>query len=170
MHYARHVGKLGDFLLGNYKSVSEELGLTIDGATGVIRGVVDDVPIEMWFGSHATNTRVRLTNEAPVALHVATRSLPARLFGRGANLGHPTFDKLFTLDTANPGNVAKLLSSTTVDLLVEIARKRLRPVVEKDQIRLRMFSQGGSDSREKIMNLLRETARLGKTIDACFAR
>jgi hypothetical protein len=165
---------LGDFLLGNYKMVSEQLGLTIDGGVGQdhlrIHGEVDDATVEMWFGTHATYTRARLAHRAPSELRVVTRGWLSRLFGRGRGIGDRAFDARFTVKRGDREQVAKLLSEDAKRELVDLAKQRLRPVLEHDRVELRMFSNGGGDSPDKILALLRATARAGKILDASFAR
>jgi hypothetical protein len=168
------VGRIADLLLGNYKTVSAQLGLTIDGGVTqdhlMIHGTVDEVTVEMWFGNHATHTRARLPHHAPIALRIATRGWLARLFGRRSDLGAPDVDRRFSLTAEDRHRVAMLLTDDARGVLLEIAKLRLHPIVEQDQVRLRMFSNGGGDKPEKIVRELRETARLARSIDACFAR
>ena len=165
---------LADALLGNYKTVARELGMTIDGGVGQdhlrIHGELDGRTVEMWFGTHATLTRSRFRHLAPIELRLAARGWLSRLFGSSANLGDRVFDKRFALKTGDREQVATLLSDDARRALVDVAKLGLHPVVERDRVELKMFSNGGGDAPKKILRLLRETARVGNAIDAAFAR
>jgi len=169
---------LDDLLLGNYKTVSERLGLVIDGAVSEghlrIHGAVDGVALEMWFGAHATHVRARLSSPAPIELSIVTTSLLAKLAhvftGEHTALGDPQLDKTFSVKSGDPQRVASLLDSDARAVLLELADKSLHPAVDQESIHLRRFSQGGVDSEEKIERDFREAARLAKVISASFAR
>src|SRR6478735_8531665 len=83
-----------DLVLGNYKTVSARLGLTVEGGVSQghlrIYGIVDGVPVQMWFGPHSTHSSAPLTMNAALDLHIATRSL----FGKIAGLFHDGHDKI----------------------------------------------------------------------------
>src|SRR3954467_14221688 len=83
-----------DLLLGHYKTVSARLGLTVEGGVSQghlrIYGIVDGVPVQMWFGPHSTHSSAPLTMNAALDVHIATRSL----FGKIAGLFHDGHDKL----------------------------------------------------------------------------
>jgi hypothetical protein len=165
---------LGDLLLGNYKQIAEQLGLTIDGGVGqdhlMIHGAVDGNTVEMWFGTHVTHTRARLAHHAPEPMSIVTRSWLSRLFGRAHGIGDPKFDARFVLRRGDRDRIGALVSEDARRELVDLAKQRLHPELAHDRVQLRMFSNGGTDAPAKILKLLHATSHLGKTVDALFAR
>jgi hypothetical protein len=169
---------LDDFLLGNYKTVSERLGLTIEGGVtqGYCRiyGVVDGVPLHMWFGPHATHTGALLSTTAPIELGVAQTSLLGKLghlFGaHPATLGDPEFDRAFSVKAQDLARLSQLLDGDARRVLLELAHEGLHPALDAHSVHLRRFSQGGLDGEAGIERQVRETARLAKAVGASFAR
>lgn len=166
-----------DLLLGNYKTVSARLGLTVAGGVSLghlrIFGIVDGVPVQMWFGPHSTHASAPLTMNAALDVHIATRSLfgkIAGLFRDGHDkIGDDHFDKTFASQSTDLPRVAAALTADTKKALLEAADLGLHPVVDQHSVHLRRFSNGGSDSEESIERHFRETARLARTMGGAFA-
>jgi hypothetical protein len=168
---------LDDFLLGNYKTVSARLGLTVEGGVTQghcrIFGTVDGVPLQMWFGPHMTHTGAELPEAAPIELSVVATGLLqklAHLFG-GAHttIGDPDFDKSFSVKSPDLPRLALLLDGDARKVLLELAHEGLHPAIDRQSVQLRRFSNGGVDSEKTIERDFRETARLAKAIAASFA-
>jgi hypothetical protein len=166
-----------DLFLGNYKTVSERLGLTVEGGVSQghlrIYGIVDGVPVQMWFGPHATHTSAPLTLNAAVDVHIATRTLfgkVAGLFHDGHDrIGDERFDAQFAVKSTDLPRVAAALSTDVRNSLLEAADLGLHPVVDHHAVHLRRFSNGGSDSAESIERHFHETARLARAMGGAFA-
>lgn len=161
-----------DVLLGSYKTVSARLGLELE--DGGIHGVVDGVPLQMWFGPHATHVGAIVSRPAPFELSVATKSLVGKLGelfrGHSEGIGDAEFDKTFSVKAADPKKVAALLDPDARAALLEIAKQGLHPAVDAHTIHLRRFSQGGlADSESEVERDFRQAARLAKIIGASFA-
>ena len=170
---------LDDILLGNYKTVSERLGLTIEGGVtqGHLRicGVVEGVALQMWFGMHATHTSAQLTAPAPIDLSIVTTSLFGKLAGfftksDHAALGDPGFDKTFSVKASDVPRLSALLDADARQLLLRLAEEGLHPAVDRHTVHLRRFSNGGVDGEETILRDFQETARAARTLGASFAR
>ncbi len=162
-----------DFLLGNYKTVSARLGLTIE--DGRIHGSVDGIPVTMWFGAHATHIAAFLSRPAPIDLGIATTSLLGKLAdlfrSHDHGIGDETFDKTFSVKAGDPKQVAALLDPDARKALLEVAKEGLHPAVDAHTVHLRRFSQGGlADSEAQIERDFREATRLAKVLGASFAR
>jgi hypothetical protein len=161
-----------DFILGNYKTVSERLGLTIQ--DGRIHGVIDGVPIQMWFGAHSTHTGALLPRPAPIDLSIVTKGLISKLGdlfgGHSGGIGDAEFDKVFSVKAADPVRVAGLLDPDARKALLEAAKEGLHPAVDPHSIHLRRFSQGGlADSEQVIERDFHEATRLAKIVGGSFA-
>jgi hypothetical protein len=164
---------LFDALLGNYKTVSARLGLTIE--DGRIHGVVDGVPIQVWFGPHATHIAALLTRPAPIDLSIATKGLIGKLGelfgGHHDGIGDDVFDRAFSLKASNPSSVAALLSPDARRALLDAEKAGLHPAVDAHSLHLRRFSQGGlADSEQMIDGDLRTAARLARVVGESFGR
>jgi hypothetical protein len=164
---------LSDLLLGNYKTVAERLGLTVQGAR--IHGVVQGIALQMWFGAHATHVGALLPSTAPVELSIVTKGLVGKLqdlfTAHAGGLGDAEFDKIFALRAADPARVSSLLDAESRKVLLEIAKEGYHPAIDPHSIHLRRFSQGGlADSEQKIERDFYETARLARVIGESFAR
>jgi hypothetical protein len=162
-----------DFLLGNYKAVSARLGLTVEDWT--IRGVVDGVPVQMWFGPHATHVGALLPRPAPIELSIVTTSLIGKLAelfgGHSGGIGDPTFDKTFSVKAPDLARVGALFDPEARKALLEVAGEGRHPAVDPHSVHLRRFSQGGlADSEEIIERDFYLVTRLAKILGASFAR
>jgi hypothetical protein len=161
-----------DFLLGNYKTVAERLGLTVEG--GRIHGVVSGIPLQMWFGPHATHVGALLPATAPIDLGIATKSLLEKLGelfgGHTADIGDPVFDKTFSVRCSDPARLSELLNAGARQALLEVAKEGLHPALDPNSIHLRRFSQGGlADSDQMIERDFHEAARLARVVGDSFA-
>jgi hypothetical protein len=161
-----------DFLLGNYKKVSDRLGLVIDGDS--IRGVLDGVPLQIWFGAHSTHLGALLPRPAPIELSIVTTSLTSKLAdlfrGHSGGIGDEAFDKTFSVKAQDPARVAGILNPDARKALLEAAKAGLHPAVDPHSVHLRRFSQGGlADSEEMIEHDFREAVRLAKVLGESFA-
>jgi hypothetical protein len=168
---------LDDILIGNYKLVATRLGLTIDGGVtdGNVRvhGVIDDVPLQMWFGVHATHVAAELATPAPLELSIVTTTLIGKLehlFGDHTMLGDAEFDKHFSVKSPDVPRLATLLDDATRKMLLEIAHEGLHPAVDQRHVHLRRWSAGGMDGEAKIERDFHAAARLAKVVSASFAR
>lgn len=163
---------LSDVLLGNYKTVADRLGLSV--ADFQITGVVDGVPLRMWFGSHSTHVAALLSRPANVEVGIATKGLVTslkELFGsHSAGIGDANFDNVFSIRATDPSRVAALLDPDARRALLEVASESLHPAVDAHSIHLHRFSQGGVDNPATIERDFHEAARLSKVISASFAR
>ncbi|MEO8798698.1 MAG: hypothetical protein ABI551_12500 [Polyangiaceae bacterium] len=165
-----------DLLLGNYKTVVARLGLTLDGALGLghvrIYGILDGIPIQMYFGPHSTHTTAPLTAVAPVDLSVATKGIFEKIASvfheRHQGLGDEAFDKVFSVESSDPKKVAALVDYGARKTLLELADEGLHPAFDAHAIHLRRFSNGGSDSEASIERHFRETVRLARSLGAAF--
>ncbi len=162
-----------DFFLGNYKTVSVRLGLVID--DGRIHGIVDGVPIQMWFGPHRTHTGALLSRPASIDVSLATKGLIGKLGelfgGHAAHTGDAELDKVFSLKASDVARAAALFDADARRALLEVAKEGLHPAVDAHSIHLHRFSQGGlADSEQVIERDFHETARLAKIIGDSFAK
>lgn len=162
-------------LFVHYAAVSKKLGLTFELKKGRIHGVVDGVPVQMWFGAHSVHTMGILQHPAPIELGIATKGLVAKvaeLFGSHAGeIGDPDFDKVFSIKAADLARVASLLDSEARRALLEVASEELHPAVDGHSVHLRRFSGSAiSDSEEIIERDFREAARLAVVLGDAFAR
>src|SRR5438552_1283877 len=69
----REVLMVMEFFLGNYKTVGARLGLTVE--NGRIYGTVDGIPLQIWFGPHATHIGAFLPTTATMEFSIVTKSL-----------------------------------------------------------------------------------------------
>ena len=165
---------LRDLLLGNYKTVSERLGLTIEAADSRLRiyGVVDAIPMQMWFGAHSTHTSAQLLSPAPVELGIVTTSLfdkVAGFFGADhGKLGDPAFDAVFSVKSPDLAKLAGMLSADVRLVLLQMAAEGLHPAVDRNTVHLRRFSNGGGDDEAVIERDFHETARLVRALAPTF--
>jgi hypothetical protein len=163
---------LEDLLLGNYKLVSERLGLTIDGGFTANRlriyGIVDGIPMQMWFGAHSTHTSAQLLAPAPIELGIVTTTLFDKVkgfFGADhAALGDPAFDAVFSVKAADLAELGRMLSADARLTLLQMAAEGLHPAVDRNTVHLRRFSNGGTDDPAVIERDFHETARLVRVL------
>jgi hypothetical protein len=153
---------LMEFLLGNYKKVSDRLGLVVE--DGRIHGAVDGVPLQVWFGAHATHIGALLTRPAPVDLSIAAKGVIAKLGdlfgGHTDGIGDAAFDKIFSVKSSNVSRLAALFDSEARQLLLEAEEAGLHPAVDANSIHLRRFSQGGLADSEPMIESDFRTARI----------
>jgi len=169
---------IDDLLLGSYEVVAEKLGLVIEGSVSEghlrIHGAVDGVPLQMWFGSHATHVSAPLTTPAQLPLSVVTNSLMAKLGhlfgGDHVKLGDADFDKTFSVKTTDVDRLGALLDRDARGTLLELARAGLHPAIDQHTVHLRHWSSGGTDAEANIERDFRQAARLTKVVSASFAR
>jgi hypothetical protein len=167
-----------DLLLGNYKAVSANLGLTIDGGVSLgqlrIYGIVDGVPVQLWFGPHSTHATAPLTMPANFEFDITTRSLfgkIAGLFHEGHDrTGDEHFDKTIAVKSSDMARLTTALDPVVKKALLEMADLGLHPAANAHTVHLRRFSSGGSDSVESIERHIRETSRLARVLGGAFAQ
>ena len=160
-------------LFAQYTNVSRRLGLAFE--DGRIHGVLDGVPIQMWFGTHSVHTMAMLSQAAPFEIGIATKGLvekAAELFGsHGGQIGDAAFDKVFRVKGTDPARLAKLLTPEARAALLEIASEDLHPAVDAHTVHLRRFSSGAAfDTEEVIERDFREAVRLARLLGAAFGR
>jgi hypothetical protein len=159
-------------LLGNYRHVATRLNLTV--ADYRIHGVLEGIPLQVWFGPHATHISALLPRPAPIDLSIATTGLVAKLgelFGKhDEQIGDPAFDKAFSVKTSNAARLATLLDPEARKALLDLATNGLHPAVDAHTVHLRRFSQGGLfDDERMIENDFRAAARLAVIVGNSFA-
>ncbi len=162
-----------DFLLGNYTTVSARLGLKLE--DGRVHGVLEGIPLQMWFGPHATHVGALLPTPAPVDLSVVTKTLIEKLGelfgGHAAGIGDPVFDKTFSVKASDVARVSSLLDPDARQAMLDVAKEGLHPALDPHSIHLRRFSQGGIfDSEQLIERDFHEAVRLAKVVGGSFRR
>ncbi|MGE0790062.1 MAG: hypothetical protein AB7S26_30585 [Sandaracinaceae bacterium] len=162
---------LTDLILGNYKRVADRLGLVIE--DGRIHGVLEGVPIQVWFGPHATHIVAMLPRPAQVDVSVATKGLIAKLadlFGSHRDgIGDPAFDKVFAVKASDLTRAAGLLDPAARNALLASEDAGQHPAVDAHSVHLRRFSQGGwGDSEQMIDGDFHAAVRLAKVIGDSF--
>jgi hypothetical protein len=165
------VPMLKDLILGNYKTVMDRMGLGLD--DGRIHGVVEGIPIQMWFGAHSTHVGALLPRPAPFELSIVTTSLIGKLADRfrehPGSIGDPEFDAVFSLKATDVIRVAKLLDANARMALLAAAKDGFHPAVDPHSVHLRRFSNGGLvDSEVTIERDFHEAARLARILGASF--
>jgi len=164
---------LGDLLLGNYKTVANRLDLTVEG--GQIHGVVQTVPLRIWFGPHATHIAALLSHPSQVELSLAAKGLVGKLTdffgGHSGGIGDPEFDHEFSAKASDLSRVAALVDPDARKALLDAAKAGLHPAVDAHSVHLRRFSQGGlADSERMIESDIYCAAQLARVIGASFQR
>jgi hypothetical protein len=159
-------------LFANYSAVSKRLGLVFE--DGRIHGVVDGVPLQMWFGTHATHVGALVATPARVDLSIATKTLIGKLGdlfgGHSAGIGDPEFDKTFSVKSSNPAQVAALLDADARRALLELEAEGMHPAIDANSVHLRRWSSSAiADGEEKIEHDFRAAARLARVLGASFA-
>lgn len=158
-------------LFSHYTAVSQRLGLAFE--DGRIHGVVDGVPLQMWFGGHSVHTVAVLIRSAPIEIGIATKGLVAKaagLFGsHTGEIGDPEFDRVFRVKTADPARAAALLTPDARKALLEVASEELHPAVDSHSVHLRRFSHGAVYDNEAVIERdFREAARLSRILGQSF--
>ncbi len=158
-------------LFSHYTAVSKRLGLAFE--DGRIHGVVDGVPLQMWFGAHSVHTMAVLLRPAPIELSVATKGLVgkiAEIFGSHAGeIGDAAFDDVFRVKTSDVARVSALLTPAARKALLAVASEDLHPAVDAHSVHLRRFSSSAIDDSEAIIERdFREAARLSRVLGEAF--